>query len=68
MLKKDTRTKDKHKSSSSWEEPFVVVDIATLGAYVLTEVDDAMLPNTCNINHQQQRIHRRMGKLSEPTD
>jgi hypothetical protein len=50
MLKKDTRTKDKHKSSSSWEEPFVVVDIATLGAYVLTEVDDAMLPNTWNVD------------------
>jgi hypothetical protein len=46
VLKKDIRTKDKHKFSSSWEGPFIVVDISVLGAYVLAEVDDGMLPNT----------------------
>jgi hypothetical protein len=34
--------------SSPWEGPFIVMDIATPGAYVLVEVDDAMLPNTWN--------------------
>jgi hypothetical protein len=48
VLKKDIYTKDKHKFSSSWKGPFIIVGIATLGAYVLAEVDDAMLPNTWN--------------------
>jgi hypothetical protein len=46
VLKKDIHTKDKHKFSSPWEGPFIVVDIAALGAYVLAEVNDGMLPNT----------------------
>jgi hypothetical protein len=46
VLKKDIRTKDKPKFSSPWEGPFIVVDVAALGAYVLTEVDDGMLSNT----------------------
>jgi hypothetical protein len=46
VLKKDVRTKDKHKFSSPWEGPFIIVDIAALGTYVLAEVDGAMLPNT----------------------
>jgi hypothetical protein len=46
VLKKDIRTKDKHKFSSPWEGPFIVVDIAAPEAYVLVEVDDNMLPNT----------------------
>jgi hypothetical protein len=46
VLKKDIHTKDKHKFSSPWEGPFIVVDIATPGAYVLAEVNDGMLPNT----------------------
>jgi hypothetical protein len=48
VLKKGIRTKDKHKFSSPWEEPFIVLDIATLGAYVLAEVNGGMLPNTSN--------------------
>jgi hypothetical protein len=46
VLKKDIRTRDKHKFSSPWEGPFIIVDVASLGAYVLAEVDGAMLPNT----------------------
>jgi hypothetical protein len=48
VLKKDIRTKDKHKFSSPWEGPFIVVDIAAPGAYVLAEVNDDILPNTWN--------------------
>jgi hypothetical protein len=48
VLKKDIRTIGKHKFSSPWEGPFIIVDIAALGAYVLAEVDGAMLPNTWN--------------------
>jgi hypothetical protein len=48
VLKKDIRTKDKHKFLSPWEGPFIIVDIATPGAYVLAKVDDGMLPNTWN--------------------
>jgi hypothetical protein len=50
VLKKDIHTKDKHKFSSPWEGPFIVVDIAAPGAYVLAEVDDDMLPNTWNVD------------------
>jgi hypothetical protein len=46
VLKKDIRTRDKHKFSSPWEDPFIIVDVAAPGAYVLAEVDGAMLPNT----------------------
>jgi hypothetical protein len=46
VLKKDIRTRDKHKFSSPWEGPFIIVDVSSLGAYVLVEVDGAMLPNT----------------------
>jgi hypothetical protein len=46
VLKKDIRTKDKHTFSSPWEGSFIIVDIAALEAYVLPEVDGAMLPNT----------------------
>jgi hypothetical protein len=48
VLKKDIRTKEKHKFSSPWDGPFIVVDIAAQGAHVLAEVDGAMLPNTWN--------------------
>jgi transposase InsO family protein len=50
MLKKDIRTKDRHKFSTPWEGPFIVVDVVAPGAYVLAEVDDGMLPNTWNVN------------------
>jgi hypothetical protein len=50
VLKKYIRTKYKHKFSSPWEGPFIMVDIAALWAYVLAEVDGAMLPNTLNAN------------------
>jgi hypothetical protein len=46
VLKKDIRTKDKHKFSSPLEWSFIIVDIAAPGAYVLAEVDGGMLPNT----------------------
>jgi hypothetical protein len=39
VLKKDIRTKEKHKFSSPWEGPFIIVDIATPGAYVLGKVN-----------------------------
>jgi hypothetical protein len=48
VLKKDIRTKDKHKFSSSCEGSFIVVDIASLVAYVLAKVDGGMLPDTWN--------------------
>jgi hypothetical protein len=48
VLKKDIRTKDKNKFSSPWEGPIILVDIAAPRAYVLTEVDGNMLPNTWN--------------------
>jgi hypothetical protein len=35
VLKKDIRTKDKHKFSSPWEGSIIIVDVAALGAYVL---------------------------------
>jgi hypothetical protein len=50
VLKKDIRNKDKDKFSSPWEGPFIVVDIAAPGAYVLAEVDGSMLPNTWNVD------------------
>jgi hypothetical protein len=46
VLKKNIRTKGKHKFSTPWEGPFIIVDVAAPGAYVLVEVDDDMLPNT----------------------
>jgi hypothetical protein len=46
VLKKDIRTKDNHKFSTPWEGLFIIVDVATQGAYVLAEVDGGMLPNT----------------------
>jgi transposase InsO family protein len=48
VLKKDIRTKNKHKFSSPWEGPFIVVEIAAPGAYVLAEVEGALLPSTWN--------------------
>jgi hypothetical protein len=48
VLKKDIRTKDKHKFSTPWEGPFIVVDVVAPGAYVLTKVDGGILPNTWN--------------------
>jgi hypothetical protein len=50
VLKKDIRTRDKHRISSPWKRSFIIVDVAALGAYVLAKVDDAMLPNTWNID------------------
>jgi hypothetical protein len=57
VLKKDIRTKDKHKFSSPWEGSFIMIDIAAPGAYVLAEVDDSMLPNTWNVN----QLHKYYG-------
>jgi hypothetical protein len=46
VLKKDIRIRDKHKFSLPWEGPFIIVDVAAPGAYVLAKVDGVMLPNT----------------------
>jgi hypothetical protein len=46
VLKKDIRTRDKHKFLTPWEASFIIVDVAVPGAYVLAEVDDDMLSNT----------------------
>jgi hypothetical protein len=48
VLKKYIHTKDKHKFSTPWERPFIIVDVAAPGVYVLAEVDGSMLPNTWN--------------------
>jgi hypothetical protein len=48
VLKKDIRTKDKHKFSTPWEESFIIVDDVAPGAYMLAEVDDGILPNIWN--------------------
>jgi hypothetical protein len=48
VLKKDIRTKDKHKFSTPWEGSFIIVDVVASGAYVLAEVDVDMLLNTLN--------------------
>jgi hypothetical protein len=50
VLKKDVHTRDKHKFSSSWEGPFIIVEEVAPGAYVLAEVDGVILPNTWNID------------------
>jgi hypothetical protein len=50
MLKKDIHTKDKHKFSSTWDDHFIIADVAASGAYVLAEIDDSMLPNAWNID------------------
>jgi hypothetical protein len=50
VLKKDIRTRDKHKFSSSWEGPFIIVEEVAPGAYVLAEVNDGMLPNTWHVD------------------
>jgi hypothetical protein len=50
VLKKDIRTRDKHKFSSPWEGLFITVDIAAPGAYVLAKVDGGVLPNTWNVD------------------
>jgi hypothetical protein len=46
VLKKDIQTREKHKFSLPWEGPFIIVDVAAPGAYVMAKVDGAMLPNT----------------------
>jgi hypothetical protein len=48
VLKKDIRTKDKHKFSTLWEGSFIIVDVTVPVANVLAEVDGGMLPNTWN--------------------
>jgi hypothetical protein len=50
VLRKDIHTRDKNKFSLPWEGPFIIVDIAAPGAYVLAEVDGGMLSNTWNTN------------------
>jgi hypothetical protein len=50
LVLKDIRTRDKHKFLSPWEDPFIIVDVVAPGAYVLMEVDSALLPNTWNNN------------------
>jgi hypothetical protein len=47
-LKKEIRTKDKHKFTSPWDCPFIIVDIVVPGAFMLADVDSGMLPNMWN--------------------
>jgi hypothetical protein len=54
VLKKNIRTKDKHKFSTPWEGPFIILDVTAVGAYVLAEVDGDMLPNTWNADQLRQ--------------
>jgi hypothetical protein len=53
-LKKDICTKGKHKFSSPWEGPFIIVDIAAPRASVLAEVDGGMLLNTWNVDQSHK--------------
>jgi hypothetical protein len=46
VLKRDVHTIDKHKFLSPSEGPLIIVYVLAPMAYVLAEVDDAMLPNT----------------------
>jgi hypothetical protein len=48
VLKNNFCTKDKHKFSTPWEGPFIIVDVMALRAYVLAKVDGGMLQNTWN--------------------
>jgi hypothetical protein len=50
VLKKYISTKDKHKFSTTWEGPFIVVDVMAPGAYMSAEVDGGMLPNTWSVD------------------
>jgi hypothetical protein len=54
VLKKDIHTRDKHKFSSLWEGPFIIVDITAPEAYALAEVDGTMLPNTWNADQMHK--------------
>jgi hypothetical protein len=45
VLKKDFHTKDKNNFSSPWEGPFIIVDIAAPGAYMLAEVNGTSCTN-----------------------
>jgi hypothetical protein len=50
VLKKDIRTKDKHKFLTPRKGLFIIMNVAAPGAYVLAEVDGGMLPNTGNVD------------------
>jgi hypothetical protein len=50
VLKKNIHTRDRHKFSTLWEGSFIIVDVGAPWAYVLAEVDGAMLPNTWNVD------------------
>jgi hypothetical protein len=50
VLKKDIRTRDKHKFLTLWEGPFIIVGIVVPGSYVLAEVGGGMLYNTWNVD------------------
>jgi hypothetical protein len=44
VLKKDIHTRDKHKFSSPWEEPFIIVEEVAPGPYVLQRLMVACSP------------------------
>jgi hypothetical protein len=67
VLKKDIHTKDKHTFSSPWEGPFIIVVIATPGAYVLAEVDGGMLPNTWNADQLHKYYVRYIYLINKDT-
>jgi hypothetical protein len=45
---KGTSVQEKTKLSSLWQGPYIVVEIAQLGAYRLAEIDGKVLPNMWN--------------------
>jgi hypothetical protein len=65
VLKKDIRTKDKYKVSTIWEGPFIIVDVAASGAYVLAEADGGMLPNTWNVDQLRKYYVRYLYMFKE---
>ena len=49
ILRRTLSTKDKHKLSPPWEEPYTVADVIRPGAYWLKDDNGNVLTNTCNI-------------------
>ena len=42
-------TKDKHKLSQPWEEPYSITEVIRLGTYKLKDFDGNILTNSWNI-------------------
>ena len=46
--------KDRHKLSSPWEGPYVIVEVLRLGTYKLKTIDGRIFTNACNIEQQRR--------------